>query len=174
MDTSDNIPTWKLDGIFGQSGTDEYTAYLSSCRERIGNIASLLESADKFTKQGNENFDFAAWLASFLKEYENCTAMCGTLCKYAYVSYSTDTTDPAKLNRLNETTDLVNSLLVYKRKLSLVLVSHKKYMEDFYVRFPEYKDYAYILTEMMDDSAHQMSAAEEKLASDMQKTGGEA
>lgn len=174
MDTSDNIPTWKLDGIFGQSGTDEYTAYLTSCKERIGNIASLLDSADKFTKNGNENFDFAAWLAPFLKEYENCVAMSGTLCKYAYVSYSTDTTDPAKLNRLSETTDLVNSLLVYQRKLSLVLVSHKKYMDDFYARFPEYKDYAYILTEMMDDSAHQMSSAEEKLASDMQKTGGEA
>ena len=119
MNTSDNIPTWKLDGIFGQSGNDEYTAYLASCKERIGNIASLLESADKFTRQGNENFDFAAWLAPFLKEYENCAAMSGTLCKYAYVSYSTDTTDPAKLNRLNETMDLANSLLVYQRKLSL-------------------------------------------------------
>ena len=82
---SDNIPTWSLDNIFTSTSSDEYTEYLASCRESQTNIASLLESADAFTRKGNENFDFAAWLASFLQEYERSVAMSSTLCNYAYI-----------------------------------------------------------------------------------------
>ncbi len=171
---SSNIPTWSLDGIFSQSDSAEYDSYLASCKEAIGNIASLLDSADSFTRKGNENFDFASWLSSFLKGFEQCVSMSGTLANYAYVAYSTDTTSPEKLNRLNTATDLVNSLQIYERRLALQLASHQKYLDDFYTRFSEYRDYAFLLQEMIDSTAHQMSAAEEKLAADMQKTGGEA
>ena len=174
MEQSDNIPTWKLDGIFRSTDSDEYTAYLASCRESMTNITSLLESADAFTRKGNENFDFAAWLASFLQEYERAAAMSGTLCNYAYIVYSTDTTNPDRLNALNITIDLHNGLRASERRLALVLASHQKYMDDFYTRYPAYRDYRYLLQELADSSAHQMSASEEKLADDMQKTGGDA
>lgn len=174
MKQSDNIPTWKLDGIFRSTDSDEYTAYLASCRESMTNITSLLESADAFTRKGNENFDFAAWLASFLQEYERAAAMSGTLCNYAYIVYSTDTTNPDRLNALNVTIDLNNGLRASERRLALVLASHQKYMDDFYTRYPAYRDYRYLLQELADSSAHQMSAPEEKLADDMQKTGGDA
>ena len=126
MEQSDNIPTWNLDGIFRSTDSDEYTAYLASCRESMTNITSLLESADAFTRKGNENFDFAAWLASFLQEYERAVAMSGTLCNYAYIVYSTDTTNPDRLNALNVTIDLNNSLRASGRRLALVLASHQK------------------------------------------------
>ncbi|MBQ3799316.1 MAG: peptidase M3, partial [Treponema sp.] len=77
-------------------------------------------------------------------------------------------------NALNVTIDLHNGLRASERRLALVLASHQKYMDDFYTRNPAYRDYRYLLQELADSSAHQMSAAEEKRASDMQKTGGEA
>ncbi len=174
MEKSTNIPTWKLDDIFSATASDEYTSYLASCKESTVNIANLLESADAFTRKGNENFDFAAWLASFLKEYERCVAMSCTLSKFAYIVYSTDTTRTEHLNALNVTTDLENSIRSYERRLGLILSSHQKYLEDFYRRYPEYKDYAYLLQELIDSNAHQVSAPEEKMYLDMQKTGGKA
>ncbi|MBP5465202.1 MAG: hypothetical protein J6Y13_08555, partial [Treponema sp.] len=171
---SDNIPTWSLDNIFSSTSSDEYTEYLASCRESQTNIASLLESADAFTRKGNENFDFAAWLASFLQEYERSVAMSSTLCNYAYIVYSTDTTNPEHLNALNVTIDLYNSLRSYERRLALILASHQKYLDDFYTRYPAYQNYRYLLQELTSKSAHQMSAPEEKLAADLQKTGGNA
>ncbi|MBQ9538659.1 MAG: peptidase M3, partial [Treponema sp.] len=174
MEKADKIPVWNLDGIFSQSNPSEYKSYMASCKEAIDNLGSMLDSADIFTRRNNENFDFAAWLASFLKGYEQCLIMCGSLSNYAYISYSTDTSSPEKLNRINETTDLSNSLLVHERRFALQLASHQKYLDDFYTRYGEYKGHAFLLKELIDTTAHQMSAAEEKLASEMQKTGGEA
>lgn len=97
---TNTIPLWNLDTLFPSLESDEYKSYSASCKESLANLSALLDSADDFTRKGNQNFDFAAWLASFLKEYERSSAMLGTLMRYAYIIYSTDTTNSAYLNNL--------------------------------------------------------------------------
>lgn len=168
------IPLWNLDTLFPSLESDEYKSYSAYCKESLANLSALLDSADDFTRKGNQNFDFAAWLASFLKEYERSSAMLGTLMRYAYIIYSTDTTNSAYLNNLSKTEDLYSDSQSLRRRFALVLASHQKYLEDFYNRFAEFKDYKFILDELIESTRHQMSAQEERLASDLQKTGGNA
>ncbi len=174
MENTNNIPTWNLDSLFSSIDSQSYKTYLNLCNESLDNLNALLESADDFTRNNNENFDFAAWLECFLKELEKCTGYVKSICAYAYIVYSTDTTNAENVNNLTSVEDLSIKLNMHQQKFSIILTAHQKYLEEFYARFPQYKECDYILRSLIEETKHQMSPAEEKLAQQMQKTGGDA
>ena len=171
---TNKIPRWNLDSIFSSIKSDEYKAALSDFESGMENQESLLGSAQNFIKNAGENFDFPVWLKGFLEADEKVSALCGTLNAYAYIIYSVDTTNTDYLNNI---TKIDNLTLRYKQldlSFKSVLLANSGRLEDFYKRFPEFDSHRYILNETLEETRHQMSAAEEKLAGELQQTGGDA
>ncbi|MBQ1590938.1 MAG: hypothetical protein II077_02725, partial [Treponema sp.] len=103
MESTDKnfVPRWNLDSIYSSLQSKEYSAALEEFKAQIENTEGLLKTADRFTRESNENFDFAAWLAAYLKNYNELIANERTLAAYAYIIYSTDTTSTQYLNNLS-------------------------------------------------------------------------
>ena len=171
---TNKIPRWNLDSIFPSIKSDEYQQALSDFESGMENLESLLDSAQNFIKNAGENFDFPTWLKGFLEADEKVSALCGSLNAYAYIIYSVDTTNTDYLNNITR----IDNLTLRYRQLDLsfksVLLANSGRLEDFYKRFPEFDSYRYILNETLEETRHQMSAAEEKLAGELQQTGGDA
>lgn len=171
---TNKIPRWNLNSIFPSINSAEYKAALSDFESGMENLQSLLDSAENFIKNASENFDFPTWLKGFLEADEKVSALCGSLNAYAYIIYSVDTTNTDYLNNITR----IDNLTLRYRQLDLsfksVLLANSGRLEDFYKRFPEFEGYRYILNETLEETRHQMSPAEEKLAGELQQTGGDA
>ena len=171
---SDNIPRWNLDSIFSSIDSPEYQKALADFTAGMENLENLLESAGNFIKNASENFDFPVWLKGFLEADEKVSSLCGSLNAYAYIIYSVDTTNTAYLNNITK----IDNLTLRYRQIDLgfksVLLANSARLDDFYKRFPEFESYRYLLNETLEETKHQMSPAEEKLAGELQQTGGDA
>ena len=176
MESTDKnfVPRWNLDSIYSSLQSKEYSAALEEFKAQIENTEGLLKTADRFTRESNENFDFAAWLAAYLKNYNELIANERTLAAYAYIIYSTDTTSTQYLNNLSYIEKLGIQTRQQYLKFSTLLLSHSSSLNEFFIRFPEFAEYKYLLEETIEETKHQMTAAEENLASDMTRTGGSA
>ena len=171
---TNKIPRWNLDSIFPSIDSPEYQKSLADFTAGMENLENLLESARTFITQATENFDFPVWLKGFLEADDKVSSLCGSLNAYAYIIYSVDTTNTAYLNNI---TKIDNLTLRYKQidlGFKSVLLANSARLEDFFSRFPEFESYRYLLNETLEETKHQMSAAEEKLAGELQQTGGDA
>jgi oligoendopeptidase F len=169
-----NIPSWNLDSIFPDLESVQYKKALADFKDYMDSVDSLLQTADKFTKEANNNFDFCIWLKTYLETEDKCNTLCSTLNAYAYCVYSTDTTNTAYLNNISMVEELSLRTVEQEIKFARLLTAHKSSLEEFYKRFPDFTEYKYLLDEVIEGTGHQMSIAEEKLASDLQRTGGNA
>ena len=171
---TNKIPRWNLDSIFPSIKSAEYQKALSDFESGMENLQSLLDSAGNFIKNASENFDFPVWLKGFLEADEKVSSLCGSLNAYAYIIYSVDTTNTAYLNNITK----IDNLTLRYRQINLgfksVLLANSARLDDFYKRFPEFESYRYLLNETLEETKHQMSPAEEKLAGELQQTGGDA
>ena len=171
---TNNIPRWNLDSIFSSIDSPEYQKALADFTAGMENLENLLESARTFITQATENFDFPVWLKGFLEADDKVSSLCGSLNAYAYIIYSVDTTNTAYLNNITK----IDNLTLRYRQIDLgfksVLLANSGRLEDFYKRFPEFESYRYLLNETLEETKHQMSPAEEKLAGELQQTGGDA
>ena len=127
-----------------------------------------------FTKNHNDNFDFPAWLAAYLEAENKVDALAGTLNAYAYVIYSVDTTNTDYLNNISRIEEMGLRIQQLDLIFKSILLSHAKHLDEFYDRYPQYASYKFLLQEAIDETAHQMSNAEEHLAGELQRTGGNA
>lgn len=171
---SNAIPRWNLDSIFSSIDSPEYQKALADFTAGMENLENLLESAGNFIKNASENFDFPVWLKGFLEADDKVSSLCGSLNAYAYIIYSVDTTNTAYLNNITK----IDNLTLRYRQIDLgfksVLLANSGRLDDFYKRSPEFESYRYLLNETLEETKHQMSAAEEKLAGELQQTGGDA
>ena len=174
MTNENKIPRWNLDTIFSSINSPEYKAALADFTSGMENLENLLESARTFIKTANENFDFPTWLKGFLEADEKVSGLCGTLNAYAYIIYSVDTTNTDFLNNISQIDDLTLRYQQIDLGFKSVLTANSGRLEDFYKRFPEFEPYRYLLSETLEETKHQMSPLEEKLAGELQQTGGNA
>ncbi|MCR5723485.1 MAG: M3 family oligoendopeptidase [Treponema sp.] len=167
-------PRWNLDSLFTSIESAEYKQAVSDYAAGMDNLDALLENGREMTRNHNENFDFAGWLAAYLEADDRVTALAHTLSAYAYIIYSTDTTNTAYLNNISCIEEMALRSQQQDLAFKSVLLAHSGQLEDFYRLYPQYESYRYLLQEAIDETAHQMSAAEEKLAGELQRTGGDA
>lgn len=171
---NNNIPRWNLDSIFTGLESEEYKNTLADVKNCMENISALLDTADNYTKEDNEHFDFAAWLEKYLEADNTLSAYFSTLMSYGYALYATDTTNTSYINNLNAIDELTTTATQLELRFSTLLVAHQTSLEDFFKRFPKYEEHRYVLNKTIESKKHQMSPAEEKLAAEMSRTGGNA
>src|SRR5574344_1102773 len=168
------IPHWNLDSIYPGLNSPEYKQALVDYTASMDALDSLLQTADRMTREANDHFDFAQWLATYLEAENKCATIGGTLTNYAYCIYSTDTTNTAYLNNISKVEEMSLRTVQMEIKYSMLLTAHQKYLPEFYTRFPQFVEYKYLLEDTIKQTQHQMSAEEENLATDLQRTGGDA
>ncbi|MBQ9239422.1 MAG: peptidase M3 [Treponema sp.] len=168
MNTQDTLPRWKLDTLFSSLESDEYTQALESYRTALTRAEQLLAECP------NGQDDFSAWLSSYLTADDAVRAQSRTLSAYTYVVYSTDTTDPAALTALSRIEELGLRLHAITTSFRTILRAHRDQLDDFCAQHPEYERYRRMLSAEAELAAHQMESAQEALASDLQRTGGDA
>ena len=172
--TQNKAPRWNLDTLFSSIDSSEYKTALADFSAGMENLENLLKSAHTFIKTANENFDFPVWLKGFLEADEKVSALCGTLNAYAYIIYSVDTTNTAFLNNITQIDNLTLRYHQIDLTFKLILLANSGRLEDFYKRFPDFEDYRFILNETLEETKHQMNPECEKLAGELQQTGGDA
>ncbi len=171
---NDNVPRWNLDSIYPSLDSPEYKKALEDYKKGMDELDSLFDSAKKLYAESSDNFDFALWLSTYLPVADRVGALEESLAAYAYLIYSVDTTNKKYLDNMS----LIDELGLRSQKQELVfrsiLKNNVSKLPQFYRRFPQFAECEYILNETLDSISHQMSDEEENLASDLQRTGGDA
>lgn len=174
MENTNKIPRWDVSSIYPGIDSDEYRQALKDYESAMDDVTSLLDTADSLTKNANDSFDFATWLSKYLECKNKVHALARTLHAFAYILYSTDTTNTAYLNNITAVEKMGLKVEEQDLRFSRLLLAHQTSLPDFYRRFPEYGEYKYLLDQTIEETRHQMSVAEENLASDLNLTGGSA
>jgi oligoendopeptidase F len=174
MENTNKIPRWDVSSIYPGIDSDEYRQALKDYESAMDDVTSLLDTADSLTKTANDSFDFATWLSKYLECKNKVHYLSRTLHAFAYILYSTDTTNTAYLNNITAVEKMGLKVEQQDIRFSRLLLAHQTSLPDFYKRFAEYSEYKYLLEQTIEDTRHQMSSAEENLASDLNLTGGSA
>ncbi len=171
---NNDIPNWNLDSLYSGIDSDKYKEAVGDYSHLMDKTDELLQKVENQTDKNAGNFDFASWLDEFLTVDSKCSELEGTLNGYAYIIYSTDTTNTAYLNNISKIEQMGLRSGELSIRFSSILCENKDSLKDFYEKYPKYHDYEYILDRVIKEKEHQMSAAEENLATDLQRTGGNA
>ena len=145
--------------------SNEYKKDLAELEKSFSEIHELL-NADKN--------DFSQWLNNYINLLNKEVFLFKTLSAYAYIIYSTDTTNQVYMNNLNLMEKYESQSIQLSIRFSSILAENKNSLEEFYKKYPEKKEYEYVLNEIIEEKNHQMSAKEEELASKMSHTGANA
>lgn len=164
-----SIPRWNLDSLYSSLNSEEYKKDLNSLNQIFTEMQTTLNTGNSLNGP-----DFCKWLNGFINLLNRETALLKTLNAYAYCIYSTDTTNQDFMNNLNLMEDYESRHKQIFMQFSELLSKRKNLLEDFYGAFPDKKEYDFILNEVIEENAHQMSRKEEELASKMSHTGGNA
>ncbi len=167
---NNTIPRWNLDSIFSSLDSNEYQNFLSDYTTTIKKIKQTLDHAENFTN----DIDFSKWLAEYLLMQNELLLQSRTLNAYAYIVYSTDTTNTNALNNISTVEKIGLETEQLHLRFSSVLLKNQSYLEEFFLNYPDFSEYRFLLNEILEDTKHQMSQTEENLASDLNRTGGNA
>ena len=159
------IPRWNLNSLYPSLNSNEYKKDLAELEKTFSEIHELL-NADKN--------DFSQWLNNYINLLNKEVFLFKTLSAYAYIIYSTDTTNQVYMNNLNLMDKYESQSIQLSIQFSSILAENKNSLEEFYKKYPEKKEYEYVLNEIIEEKNHQMSAKEEELASKMSHTGANA
>lgn len=160
-----NIPRWNLDSLYPSLDSTEYKKDLLELEETFSKLQVQLDAPKS---------DFPAWLNSYLALLNKEAFLLKTLGAYAYIIYSTDTTNPAYMNNLNLMDKYDTQAQQIFIKFSTILADNEKFLENFYKQYPEKEEYRYLLKEIIEEKSHQISPELEELASKMSHTGASA
>lgn len=164
-----NAPRWSLNTIFSSVKSSEYKKFTDDFETLLKNSETFFSESEK-----SQDSDFNGWLKNALAFINDISFSSRTLSSYAYLIYSVDTTNTEYLNNIT----FVENLMIRASQISLrfqaILKNNSSKLESFFQKFPEYKSYEYLLNEEIEQTHHQMPAELEKLASELQQTGGNA
>ncbi|QTQ13088.1 M3 family oligoendopeptidase [Treponema parvum] len=167
-------PEWDLKSIYPSLKSKEYKDALRDYEKGMDEIDLLFNSANTISEKSKDNFDFPMWLSMYISCADKTGALEESLAAYAYIIYSVNTVNKEYLDNLSRMEEL--QLRSKKQELIFrsVLKKNMRRLPEFYRRYPEFSDYEFFINEELDELSHQMSDDEENLASDLQRTGGDA
>lgn len=170
MKTNLLAPRWNLNSLYSSFKGKDYLAALKSVDTQTKQMEDVLKLVTKPFKSATT---FSKWLYDFLPSYNNLFALYESLSAYAYLVYSTDTTNPENLNNISlidEKGLLIRNIDMHFRK---VLSENASFLSSFFKTYPQCKNYKYIFEQEVIAKKHEMTPLEENLAQDLQRYGGD-
>ena len=164
------IPEWNLESLYPSLNSPVYE---QACRD----YSTCMDALDTLLAAVPED-NFADWLVQYQLQYNKTAALGESLSAYAYILYSTDTTNKQYLDNLSKMEAWDLRIIQQKQQLCKALAAHKDQLEPFYTKLaaftPQAERYRFVLAQLLTRTEHQLSAQEENLAADLQRTGGNA
>ena len=151
--STNNLPHWDLESIFSSSKEFE---------KAISDVSLLCSKAKKEIGEHRALKCVLDTLNSILSLYQ-------TINSYAEASLSTDTTNPLYIKEQGMADELG---LCVQEVMTLFGANIKSYQSEF--SDPELSEYSYYLSHTLEESEHQMSLEEEKLAAELMRSGSDA
>jgi pepF/M3 family oligoendopeptidase len=173
------LPRWDLASLYPAIDTAEYQNAIGAYTALLNEADSILEAAETLSakKDGGESrggFDFPLWLSRYLELENRLGAAEESLNAYAYLIYSTDTTNTAYLNNISRLEELGLRSKAQDVLFTRILSCYAQQLEEFYERFPRFAAYKYALSQTLIFGYHLMSPSEENLANELERTGAAA
>ncbi len=162
---NNETPLWNLDSIFKSINDKEYLDAVKNYDIGMNDLLNRCKNVDS---------DFENWLKDYLIKEDEVLGLGQTLNAYSYIIYSVDTTNTSFLNNISTIDEMGLKMTEVDLKFKKVLVQNKDKLDSFYKKYPQFEEYRFILNERIEETAHEMSEAEENLAGDLQRTGGDA
>ncbi|MDR3312618.1 MAG: M3 family oligoendopeptidase [Spirochaetaceae bacterium] len=163
-------PCWDLSPIYAGFESPDYVAALAEYGAMMDAQEALLVQTDR--EKGA--VDFPLWLARWFDIANPMDDLEESLNAYAEARYLTATTDAACLNEVARLEGLGVRSRSQENRFARILAQHQGDLKQFFTRFPQYAPYRGMIDETIAESHHLMSAAEENLAGELERTGAAA
>ena len=149
------LPEWDLSTIFSSVHGDDFKTALSSVSSLCSSVRKMIEDARP--------------LGEVIDVYNRLLAVYETLGSYTGALYTTDTSNPEYVRAIGNVEAHSTEVSECENLFLSFLMERKDEINS-----PELKDYAYVLSHMIEDGRHRMSIAEESLAADLARSGSSA
>lgn len=166
--SSEALPHWDLSSIYPSFASPEWEADLAAAQNGVEAARSAV--ADSARRDSAP----AAWLLGVIEALNHATGLAGKLGAYAYTSHSVATTDSEPLRQLNRVQELEVPLASIMVDFRNALAATGTTPDEFAAAEPRLAPYRFLIQEMLEEQQHQMSSAEEALAADLDRSGGDA
>ena len=167
MKIDTTIPRWDLSSIYTNFQSPDFENAMKKVSE--GN-----NKLNGFIADYNPNINFDQWLSNYLDLENQIDAEYESLYAYTEAISSTDTTDTESLNIISKLDDIGLELSKTDLDFLEILNQNKDKIEDFCKNNEKFAEYQYVLNKRILGFSHNMTKAEENLAEDLQRTGGDA
>ncbi len=168
MPSGSDAPRWQLESIYPGY---ESESYLADRAEFVRLCASLLK---KLEDKSARKKDPEKWLKYMIKRLDAVSGLYRNLSGFLSCSYAVNTTDRDTLNQINSLDEdalvLREALVRFRGEIRAL----RKQLHHLAKKSKTIGKFLFFLTEEIDHAARQMSVAEENLAADLNRAGGEA
>ncbi len=161
-------PQWSLDTIYPGYESREY-------KQALAELTAQLDTADGiFSREALKTLNPEVWLIRAVSAMNSLRGRFENLFAYAYARYSTSTRDPQSLKQLGELEKTELRLKQQEIAFRNCLKSIKSSIDAVLASSDELRQYELFIRESLQIQSRQLSSAEEDLAADLNRSGGEA
>ncbi len=161
------LPQWDLAGIYASFDSDAFRGDRDELSAGAENIVRLLAEPPRLPAEE------PAWLERFISLYNGFADLFETMYAYAYMTYSTNTGDYQAIGEMNRLEGIrvpvQRAVVEFRNVLSGFTTSIAECMQT----LPSLKAYSFFIEEQLFLRARQMSPAEEELALELTRMGGD-
>lgn len=168
MASGSKAPRWKLDTVYPGYESAEYQ------RDRAELVKASRALITKLNDSVSKKKTPEKWLTYLLKKIDSAYALYANLESYVYCRYATDTRDEKTLAELNSMEEDVLQLKEAEVTLRNELFGLRKQLPRLYKASKTAERFRFYLNEQLLLQSRQMSPAEENLAADLSRAGGDA
>jgi pepF/M3 family oligoendopeptidase len=168
MPSGTRTPRWSLDTVYTGYEDPEYQKDRRDFIRSVGKLAQAID--DRGTrKQSPEK-----WVSAVIRRLEKAYGLNANLESYIYCRYATNTRDSRTLGELNSLERDTLGLKSAQVRLRNELHGLRKHLPKLYKSSRKCERFKFYLDEQVQLRSRQMTAAEEDLASDLNRAGGDA
>jgi oligoendopeptidase F len=162
------VPRWELSSIFPGLESEEYRTAKQGLEELTGECGRIV--GDEAAREKNPG----GWLVDSIGGINRLRGRLETLQAYAFVNYSTATTDPEATKEMGKLEEAALPLHRIAAEFRNALKSIEALIPSLLEANPELSGYRLFIEEELEAQRHQMSAEMEDLAADLNRAGGDA
>ena len=162
------VPRWKLGSIFPGLESDEYLQAKRGLEELTRECGGIV--TDETAQEKNPGL----WLLDSIHGINRLRGRLETLQAYAFVNYSTATTDPVATKEMGKLEEAALPLHRMATEFRNALKSIESLIPSLLDENPDLEGYRLFIEEELEAQRHQMSADMEDLAADLNRAGGDA
>lgn len=153
-------PRWKLDSLYGSLDSSAY-------QDAFGELKGLIEAFSEAVEARGE------WLPVAVERQNEVIDLAETLESFVYATYSTETSDTLALQQLDKLSEMMVGLADAGARFRERLKGEAQELRPLWQEDGPLASYRYILEEELRFAEFQMEVAEEALAAELDRSGGE-